>query len=508
MVDKIDSNSTGLRYAQETTPKVVSGSAVWYALEPNSYDSFGPEYTKIPRRPIGPGRQRRKGVTASMEASGGFNQDLTFSNLTRVLQGFFFATAREELTTKTLDGAQVSVTGIATTDDGYSVASGMPAFRLGNLMLVTGATNTVNNGLHVVKADATSTKVTSNTNLTDETPAANAVVLKRVGHQFASATADIVIGADGLPGLSRASGTVDWTTLGLIPGEWVFIGGDEANTKFLNNVGFARVKSVVAALIKFDKTTFTPANETGTGLTVNVFFGDMIKNESDPALIIPRSYQLERTLGNDGVGTQSEYLTGSFCNELTINFPEEDKVNVDLSFVALGHEKRNGTTGVKTGTRPTNTLEEAYNTTVDTTRFRMSLVNPASSLYTPLFSYATEASITINNNVTMNKALTVFGGFDATAGLFEVGGEVSAYFTEVAALQAIEDNKDISLDVWIQRSNQAIMFDIPALQLGDGQLEVEIDEPVKLPLSNEASEGINGATLVFQFFSWLPTLAD
>ena len=506
MVDKIDSNATGLRFAEEATPKTLIVSPIWYPLEPNSYDGFGPEYAKIPRRPIGPTRQKRKGVVSGFEASGGFNQDLTFSNLTRLLQGFFFANIREKQTTKPMNGSQVSITAVATADDSFTAAAGLSGILSGDLLFVSGASIAANNGLKVADGASTGTTITVAENLTDESPSANAIVIKRVGYQFDVATADITI-VNGLPRINRASGAVDYTTLGLIPGEWVHLGGDDTDLQFVDNQGFARVKTVAAAYIEFDKTTFTPVAETGTGLTVQIFFGDMIKNESDPSLILHKTVQLERTLGNDGVGTQSEYLTGAYANELTINVPEEDKVNIDLSFVCLGHEKRTGTIGVKSGTRPTAALEEAYNTTIDTTRFRMSYNRTDGSVYTPLFAYATEMTITINNNVSPNKAITVLGGFASTAGLFEVGGEVDAYFADTSSVQAIEDNSDISLDVWIQRDNKALMFDIPNLQLGDGQLEVELDEPIKLPLSNEATESQFNSTLAFQCFSYLPDLA-
>jgi hypothetical protein len=505
-VDKIDANITGLRYAMETSLKTVSGSAVWYPLEPNSYDSFGPEFNKIARRPIGPTRQRRKGVMAGIEVSAGFNQDLTFTNLTRVLQSFFFAALRENLTTKSITAAQVPITAIDTTDDSYAAASGMPAFKAGDLILVSGATNAGNNGLMVVLADATSTKVTTSTNLVTETPVANSVVIRKVGRQFASATLDVAI-VSGKVQLNRASGAVDYTTLGYQPGEWIFIGGDGANTAFANNIGWGRIELVTATYIQLDKTTFTPQAETGTGKTINIFEGELLKNETTPSLIVPLSIQLERTLGDDGSGVQSEYCTGCFANELTFNFPEEDKINIDLSFVALGYETRTGATGVKPGTRPTNSLEEAYNTTVDTTRFRMVVNTEDTTVYTPLFNYASEATITINNNVSMNKALTVFGGFNATAGLFEVGGDVDAYFTSVTATQAIINNTDVSMEVLVKRSNQAILFELPCVQLGDGQLEVEIDEPIKLPLSNEATQSKFDTTMIYQQFYWIPTLA-
>ena len=41
MANKIDSNVTGLAFAEETSPKVLDANPVFYQLEPNSYDDFG-----------------------------------------------------------------------------------------------------------------------------------------------------------------------------------------------------------------------------------------------------------------------------------------------------------------------------------------------------------------------------------------------------------------------------------------------------------------------------------
>jgi hypothetical protein len=109
--------------------------------------------------------------------------------------------------------------------------------------------------------------------------------------------------------------------------------------------------------------------------------------------------------------------------------------------------------------------------------------------------------------VTANKAITVFGGFNATAGLFEVGGDINAYFADISSVQAIQDNKTVTLDIWIQRGTETVMFDIPTLTLNDGQLKVEIDAPVMLPMTNEAAESAFNSTLLFNWFHALPAVA-
>lgn len=596
-LNKIDSNITGLRYAQEASLGVLPATPRWDPLEPNSYNDFGGNLTLLARNPINPSRQRKKGVITDLDASGGFNTDLTQANLQDMLQGFFFATSRQKenhggsafniVDTATINAAGTGytagdiltvaggysrsgrlctikadtvggsgeltavsivfhgeyevnptltanpVTGgtgtgatinlamllskistvVAATDD-YTAVGGL-GFAAGELIFASGFTNAANNGLKRITSVTSDTTVTVAEALVDETPPAGAKLME-VGFQFATGTVNVDV-TGSLPKLVRASGAKDFTDFGLIPGEWLYIGGDTAGTSFVNavNNGFARVLAVTQTSITFDKTSATMVAETGTGLTVQLFFGRVIRNELGTD-IVRRTYQLERTLGAPDsdlpLQVQSEYLVGAVPSELTLNVATADKINADISFVAIDNEQRTGAEGVKSGTRPSLVEADAFNTSSDFSRIKMAQVVSGNPYPNPLFAFVTDLTLGINNNVSPNKAVGVLGAFEVTAGTFAVSGNLTAYFSNVAAVQAVRDNADITLDMVLVKANSGIVFDVPLISLGDGRATVEQDQPITLPVSIEAATAAKidatlDYTLLMEFFDYLPDAA-
>lgn len=502
-INKIDSNVTGLRYAEETSLKVLPGAPIWYPLEPNTYSNFGGKLSLVARRPINATRQQKKGVITDLDASGGFNQDLTFDNTTRLLQGFFFADAEQKLTNLPLNGTQEPITAVSSASKTYTAAAGLAGVVSGDLLFASGFTNAGNNGLKHTGVASSGTTITVTDVLVDEAAPPATAKIKRVGHKFGAATSAIVMNGT-LVQLTDT--TTDMTTLGLIVGEWVFVGGDDASSAFVNNVGFARISRIAAGLLEFDKVSWTPQAEVGTGLNIEIFFGDIIRNQPDPTNIKRRTYQIERTLGNDDNGTMSEYLVGAVANELKLNIAQAGKVTADLSFVAVDNEQRDGTIGLKAGTRPELAIAPAYNTSSDFSRIKLATVGTDAAV-TPLFAFATDLTIDIKNNVTANKAVGVLGAFDTSAGMFDVTGTITAYFADVASVQAVRNNADITLDLVLVKDNSGLLFDIPLLALGNGELDVKQDQAITLPLDTTAAESSFGWTLTFQSFEYLPALA-
>jgi hypothetical protein len=620
--NKIDSNVTGLRYQEESCIGEANTANPWVPLEPNSYDSFGGQFTTVARNPINAGRQRQKGVLVDLDASGGFQNDLTQGNLQDILQGFFFADLRrkndvgadrqprrdgvqgefDDFTITDIDGTAeeitvdsrvavsavvvaggtgyavgdvVQVTNAAATINARFIVTGVTGgvvdtvallltgftggvegrtdadtgagaattvitgggdnaltltvtyangltWQAGDLVFLTGNNDLENDGLKSVASVAANVITVNEDLLTDATPAATAT-MTTVG--FEGASGDIDVDASGiLPTLT--STVLDFETLGLIPGEWIFIGGDAASNAFTTldassnsvNNGFARIFSIEPNVLTFDKTTFTMQTEASTTEDIRLFFGRVLKNEADPTLQFRRTYQLERTLGapdaNIPAEIQAEYLEGWVANEFTLTFNTADKILADLSGVATDVSTVDGPTSLKAGTRPALVSGDAFNTTNDISRLKLSVLNRATgSNPTALFAFVTEFNVSINNNITPNKAISVLGAFDVTAGQFLVEGTMTAYFADVTALAALRNNDDITLDFAMVKgptgSKAGVLMDIPLITLGDGRLSVEQDSAITLPLSIPAgADRVFNHTALMTFFDHLPNRAD
>lgn len=594
-VNKVDSNSTGLRFAEEQRIGVLPDTGViWWPAEPNSYNDFGGQITKTARRPINANRQLRKGVTTDLDASGGYNTDLTQTNLQDLLQGFFFASLRRKGEsafssvpvvavdgsgkTITLSNLQATAAAVGTAGTGYvagevlgidgtgatsttattltvvtvggsgeitSLAVNEPGrysvdpddltgnaltggsgsgaeadltytpvvgYVEGMLVFANGFDDAANNGLKTVNTvDGTGVTLTvDETMVTDASPDTGADL---VIAGFIGGVGEFDISSAGsLPTLTN--GATNLTTLGLIPGEWIFIGGDSAGTNFTTagvNRGFARIKSVETGVITLDKTQNTFVTEADTTQTVQIFFGRVLKNENDPTLIRRRTYCLERTLGapdDESTDLQAEYLDGSVPNEITFNFGTSDKITADLGFVSTDHQLAEAG-NLRSGARPDIEDADAYNTSTNFSRLKLAILESANANPNALFGYLEEFSIVIGNGITPNKAISVLGAFDASAGAFSVGGSMTAYFSTVTAVAAVRNNADVTLDFALVENNAGVVVDIPLIALDNGRLDVAQDEPIKLPLGIPAAEDrVFHHTLLMTFFDYLPSVAE
>jgi hypothetical protein len=509
--NSIDSNVTGLAIAEEASLKTLPGTPIWLGMEPNSYSDFGATFNTVARETINATRQRLKGTITDESAKGGFSIDFTQRNITKLLQGFFWADAIEKTATQPFNGAQVAFTSVSTTQ--YLAATGLAGFLVHSLVSAKGFAASANNGLKEITVVAAGALTVAGGGLVVDASPAAAALLETVGYRAVAGDLHIAISGSKVLLTSTA---LDFTTFNLTVGEWVFLGGDAAINNFVtastaNNInqGYARIFAIAAHTLTFDITTFTPNTDAdGGGLQrVDLYFGKVLINAKTSGTVKRRTYQLERQLGNDGVGVQSEYVTGAVPNELTLNLAQANKVTADLSYVGLDVEQRDGTTGIKSGTRIGLLGEAAFNTTQDVYLSRLAINDPTVLNPASLFAFASDIKITINNGANPNKAIGVLGGFDVSSGDFAVSGTLTAYFQTVAAILAIKNNADIGLQTIFARANAGMVFDMPRLTLGGGGVKIEKDKPITVDLTQDAAKSDAGFTLLAGFFEYLPTVA-
>lgn len=513
-VNKIDSNITGLAIAKEATLGYLpgengnAGTPVWWGMQPNSYSDFGGENSMVAPNPINPDRQRRKGTVVDLDANGGFNHNWSFFGLKDILPGAFFANIRGK--------AEQTVTAVdvSGTPDLYMMSS-TTGFVAGSLVKGWGFNSSANNGLHVVTAvDAGVSVGVADTSLASESvPPANAI-LKVVG--FQGQTGDITISASG-DFATIASTLVDFTTLGLVPGQWIYIGGDNSAHRFATaaNNGYKRIRSISANAIVVDKSAQAMVDDSAAAQTIRIYFGDVLKNELGTD-IVRHSYQLERTLGvpntDNPSQVQSEVIVGAVLNEVTINAQTAELMTVDFSYLGIDNVQRTASEGPKQANVQRPRASQDVNTTSDVKRIKMHILSSSLETVPSLFGFVTEATFTINNNVTPDKAIGVLGAFDMSTGTFQVGGNVNAYFSTVEAVQAVRNSADVTIDMIVAKDNQGWVLDLPLIALGDGRLNVEQDTSIQLPLSMEAASGVDihpnfNYTAMITFFWYLPTVA-
>lgn len=513
-VNKINSNDAGLSYAEEETIKNLPVTPIWYGMQPNTVTDFGGNVIKVARDFITSDRQMRKGETTDLEAAGSVNHDMVYAGLQRLWQGFMYADFRNKPETAGMSDAGV-ITSVGAGDDYTRLAGSFvtDGYEVGDMIVAEGFTNSDNNGLKTVLTVNALTLVVNETLIVEVAPPA-AAQLVMCGFEFAVGDLDVDASGD-LPILTTTA--KNCTELGLNPGETIYIGGDSAPTQFTNseNAGLARIRSITANAITLDKTEDTFVTEANTTKLVQVFMGRVLKNEAG-ADIVRRTYNLERTLGAPDSALpaqiQSEYIIGAVPNEATITIPVADKSTVDLGFMALGAEVRTGAVGIKTGTRVDAVEEEFYNTSSNVPRIKIATVSSTDAAPTPLYVFAEEVTLVINNNVTPDKAIGVLGGFDATHGTFMVSGNITAFFADVDSVSAVQNNADVTMEVHLIKNNKGMSLDVPLMALGDGRLTVEKNQSIKLPLTQEAATGASidsslNHTLMMVFFDYLPTIA-
>jgi hypothetical protein len=503
----VKTNRLSLAYAIEQSLGVLPGSPTWKLLEPNDITTWGANTTKVARDPISPDRQRRKGTTTDLDSTVEFEHDLTREVFLDFIEGFCFASVRYPLSGGTTrvgivaSGSSFQDLRSVDSTNSFDHDTITTAMSAGQLIYVRGFTGSAMNGLHEVDSgsSATSTVVTVGSAITDETPGDtdNATM---VIAGFRAATSDLVW-TNATKTLS--STILDFTDLGLSVGQVIHIGGLTTATQFSAGVAYARISSIAANAMVFDKVSGTLAgDDPGTGDTVDLLFGGFLRNvtvtDSD---FLERSFQFELAMPNLGSGgaTRWQYAIGNYGNQVTFQLPLADKAIVEFGFVGTDTENPTDTQATGASTPVETVQTTAFNTSADIARLRVQQVDE-----TGLTTCFKNVSLTLNNQVTPEKCLGTLGATELNTGTWLVDVETQILLTNEDVISAIKDNETVTFDFIIKNDDGAIAVDIPSMTLGGGDLELPRNESVR---ANMTGEAFRDATLGYTAaFSLIPTV--
>ncbi len=385
------------------------------------------------------------------------------------------------------DGTADSVISAVTASTGvFAVATG-PAFAAGHLIRATGFSSAGNNGLFRVTTGSATVPAVGAALLTDETAPPAAARVKVVGFQGVSG--DITALADGL-----GSTALDFTTLGLGIGQVVKIGGAGATYRFataLNN-GFARVIAISATKLTLDSLPTGWTADVGTGKTIRVFFGDMIKNGvTTLPLAIERgfmgqavpTYILQRGMeaGQGSLGaTRGEKITGSF------------------SFMGISGQQSIASVDATPDAATTNAIMSAN---VNVGRIY------ESGAVIPAPNYVQSMQLQWNNNQREQGGVGYVGLTGVGVGEFSVTATLETRFGSNLLLEKLLNGTPGNLMTVMQKNNQAVIPAVPRMTFTDGSPSAGgKNQDVMLPLTASASkDSLTEAHLIINRLEYFET---
>lgn len=461
------------------------------AIEPNGAPDFGAENTLLARDPISKNRMELEGAIVDRDSKFAMECDLTMEALQYFAPMAFLADYNGP--SLLADGAPYYPTSVTST--AYVVASG-GAVTAGRLIYARGFAVSGNNGLKVIGASSDTDEIKTSGLAAETTAVAMNATVEICGIQCASG--DAVIDASG----DLTTTTLDCTTLGLTVGQIIWVGGDSA-TAALNfataaNRGFARVTAITAGKLTLDKTLTVWAADTGTGKTIQIFFGRFLRNVAvDNADFAKHSVAFEAAWAELA---EFEVSRGNVCDEMKLNFPGQGKATMNLSFVGTDTDAPSGSQ-LSGGTTARIVVQDAmFNTSSQFVRIRATEYDE-----TGLTTYFKSATVSFKNNANPLKVLAVTGALDVNYGTFQVSFEGPALFTDTDVLAAVHDATLVTAEIGLRNDDGGFFLDLPSIQFGSGKRDLPKNEEVIINLSGKAvKDATLGYAASISLFPWLP----
>lgn len=382
-------------------------------------------------------------------SGGSLNHEISFEALDLIYEG---AMSNPWIDKATRIGTG-EVTDITTATDVNVVAG--EVFQEGDIIIMEGWVDPANNGQFVALIGTTGS-VIKLSSLVNESSNAN-VKIRTVGFQGASGDIDAVAG--GINGLTATA--LDFTTLGLVPGEWLKIGGTLTAEKFVDpdDNAYVRISTIAASALNFDIVPADWGAETGAGLTIDLWLGSVLTNG-----ITKKFYTIEEQF-TDHVPVTYQYMRGMMVDGLTFTLNAKAIVTAEASFLGLS--------GEITETRFAGSTDEAAPTS--------DVLNTSSNVGQILENglaiagknFVLDNTIVIANNLREQPAIGVLGAVGIGQGEFSLTGTLNTYFDDKTMVEKVINNTESAYNLVLRdNAEQALLIDLPRIKFASGFPEV------------------------------------
>lgn len=453
--------------------------------DPDGIAGFFPNIKKVAISPLSNARQNAKGESVDLDSAPKITQHLSKDLLDIFGEGIFLAK------TKHPGGTGLSFfTPTAVTSTAYTVAA-LGAVQQGTLMFGRGFKQPLNNGLKAVAASSTSTSILITGGLTAETVTGYLATAEVCGFR-ANVAADIQMDVNG----NLTSTTCDFTTMGLFPGAFIWVGGTIGSANAFATTayrGLAQVAVVAAHLLTLQCRSWTiGAADVATGKSIDLYFGRWLRNVgfSDADYQEP-SYSLELSLPGADVASATDYKygRGSMASMLEVNAPLTSLIVATVSFV--GTDMTNPSTTRDTGASAAflPLAQAGMNSALGEAIRPPRLTDPSNVTNGAEFVIATDVmswKLTTNQNIKAQKQQGTFGAQRMIPGHFNAGVDFELFYTQPDADKAIRANSTLRFNVGIRNNDGGYVFDIPSGMASGGEPKLPANDAVTQTLTLDA----------------------
>lgn len=483
---------------------VLGGSEKWEQEEPNpgSISKLLALIKTTARNPISNDLQRRPGKLTDVESGPAYACDLTYDSIAYWAPRFLFCkfTGPGKLT----DGDVYRPTAVTAT--GYTVAANGDLAQ-NTLIFASGFAKAENNGFKIVGAGSVGTEIkTGGLSAEAAIPDAQNAQVQVCGVQGASG--DLQINA----GLNLETAALDWTTLGLSEGQFIWIGGLSTDTAVnfatAANRGLARIKKggISATILQLEKKATTFVLDAGAGKTVQVFWGRFARNYSRiDAKYKFRTHTIEVTypdlasVGNDMYG----YASGNLLASASLDLPITSIGVMNLEFTGMDTATPVAAGSRKAGAANMRTpkLNDSFSTTSEYLRLRVTKLDE-----TGLSTDIIGATINVKTNAKGKRVEGTTGAKYMLRGTLEVDIDVDMLFTDAAIATAVRNNTDCTCEFSFRNAlGQGVTFDFPRVRIAEAAADSPEHDLMSLKGTLQASkDDYFAASMMVSLFPYLP----